>query len=247
MAEVASSGKCFVIMPFEAPFPEYYSEIYWPAIEGAGLTAIQSAEIFSPGMFMSQVVEGIQSSTVILAELTGRNANVFYELGLAHAYRKPVVMVTQEKNDVPSDLQGLRWIGYRTVSPRWAEELRRQISGALLTCVEAGPIERMRRFLPAAVQTVEVKAIADRLVELSATQRTIFDVIRLGREFVTEKDLLHKCPHVTDNIHYRLEVMRLSGLIESKVVDKAGTRYPVYAYRLSPEASAYLDGHAAAG
>ena len=247
MPEVAASGKCFVIMPFQPPFDEYYAEIYLPAIERAGLTALQSAGIFSPGMFMSQVVQGIQSSTVIVAELTGRNANVFYELGLAHAYCKPVIMLTQEKDDVPADLQGLRWIGYRTVSPRWAEELRGQIADSILTCVRAAPHERMSRFLPAAVQTVDANPIANRLFELSPTQRMIFDVIRLGREFVTESDLLHKCPQVTDNIHYRLEVMRLSGLIESKVVDKAGTRYPVYAYRLTPEASACCEGRGAAG
>ena len=239
----AAGGKCFVIMPFQPLFDSYYSEIYRPAIEEVGLTPIQSGEIFSPGMFMSQVVDGIQSSSVILAELTRRNANVFYELGLAHAYRKPVVMVTQDKEDVPADLQGLRWIGYQTVSPRWAEELRRQIVDAMQLCLQAGPIERMRRFLPPAVTTIDVPAIADRIVELAATQRQLFDAIRLAHDFLSQIELAQKFAHFSSGeLYYRLEVLRLLGLIESRVIAQAGTRYPLYAYRLSAEASAYLDG-----
>ena len=240
--ESTSSARCFVIMPFRAPFDEYFSEIFRPAIERAGLAAVQAGEIFSPGMFMRQIVDGIQSSSVILAELTGRNANVFYELGLAHAYRKPAIMVTQDQEDVPADLQGLRWIGYRTISPRWAEELSRKITESVLMCLKAGPAERVRRFLPAAVQTVEVPVIADRIVELSPTQRQIFDVIRLSHDLVSQTELAQKFPKLSGgDLYYRLEVLRLLGLIESKVMAGAGTRFPAYAYRLSSEAHAYCD------
>jgi hypothetical protein len=86
-----TSESCFVICPFHDPFNEYYPEIFQPAIEEAGLLPLRADEIFSPGMFMRDVVTGIFKSSVVLAELSGRNPNVFYELGLAHAYSKPVI------------------------------------------------------------------------------------------------------------------------------------------------------------
>jgi hypothetical protein len=241
VAEYAAGEKCFVIMPFKSPFDEYYSDIYRPAIEDAGLVPVQSGEIFSPGMFMRQVVEGIRASIVVLAELTGRNANVFYELGLAHAYRKPVIMLTQSKEDVPSDLQGLRWIGYQTLSPRWVGELRQSITEAIASCTQAGAVERTRRFLPAAVETIDVREVADRVVDLTPTQRRIFEFIRLAGGEVSQTTLGENFQELSSgDLYYRLETLRLSGIIESRVIDRAGTRYPLYAYRLSPEVSEFF-------
>jgi hypothetical protein len=69
------SETCFVICPFHDPFNEYYSEIFQPAIQEAGLLPLRADEIFSPGIFMRDVVAGISKSSVILAELSGKNPN----------------------------------------------------------------------------------------------------------------------------------------------------------------------------
>src|SRR5437763_1454513 len=143
---------CFVVSPFGGAFDEYYLKIYQPAICAAGLTSLRADEVFSPGVFMRDVVGGILGSSVVLAELTGRNANVFYEVGLAHAFGKPVIMLTQEGNAVPSDLQGLRWIGYQTQTVDWAAELRDKITATVRTCMAATAMERARLFIPAAMQ-----------------------------------------------------------------------------------------------
>jgi hypothetical protein len=79
---------CSVISPFGEPFDEYYREIYQPAIEAEGLVPLRADEIFRPGVFMQDVFENIDSCTVALADLTDRNANVFYELGLVHNHVK---------------------------------------------------------------------------------------------------------------------------------------------------------------
>ena len=139
--------NCFVICPFHDPFNEYYLEFYQPAIRDSGLQPLRADEVFSPGIFMRDIVIGIFQSSVILAELTGRNPNVFYELGLAHAYRKPVVMITQDRDAVPSDLQGLRWIPYQTSSVYWARDLHKSIKETITTCLAATPIERARLFI----------------------------------------------------------------------------------------------------
>jgi hypothetical protein len=235
------SERCFVICPFHDPFDEYYLEIFQPAIRDAGLNPLRADEIFSPGIFMRDVVAGISDSLVVLAELSGRNANVFYELGLAHAYSKPVIMVTQEKDAVPSDLQGLRWIGYQTQSVHWGRDLQQSIKETITTCLKATAVERARLFIPPAMEAVNSQTgVADRIAGLSPTQRRIFDLLKRNGKPMDQKELEASFPERSGGeVFYRLETLRLQGLISSTVVSGSGTQFPVYQYSLSDEASAY--------
>src|SRR5690606_37834424 len=91
---VSASDSCFVMMPFAPPLGNYYELIYEPAIKKAGLKPVRADdEIFGTGKIMDQVWAGITNAKVLVAELTSRNPNVFYELGLAHSLQKPVVLV----------------------------------------------------------------------------------------------------------------------------------------------------------
>ncbi len=67
---------------------------------------------------------------MLVAELTGRNPNVLYELGIAHTLGKPVVMITQSLDDVPFDLRHHRSIPY-THTPRGAQQLEEALSKTL--------------------------------------------------------------------------------------------------------------------
>ena len=97
LVKIDQGDSCFVMMPFAAPHGEYYSKIYKPAIEKAGLRPVRAdAEIFGTGKIIDQVWSGINAAKVLVAELTTRNPNVFYELGLAHALEKPVVLISSK-------------------------------------------------------------------------------------------------------------------------------------------------------
>lgn len=122
---------CFVMMPFGAWFDIYYQDIYVPAIREAGFEPIRADELFSTGSVVEQIWEQIQKAKVLLADLTGRNANVFYELGLAHAARKPVVFTAPQVEDVPFDLRHLRVIIYEVREPEWSTKLRTSVTDYL--------------------------------------------------------------------------------------------------------------------
>ena len=115
--------SCFVMMPFGDWFDRYYQEIYVPAIRAAGFEPVRSDELFATGSVVEQIWEQIDKSSVLLADLTDKNANVFYELGLAHAAQKPVVLAAARIEDVPFDLRHLRVITYDVREPRWADAL----------------------------------------------------------------------------------------------------------------------------
>ena len=122
---------CFVMMPFGEWFDRYYQEIYVPAIREAGFEPVRADELFNTGSVVEQIWEQIVKSQVLLADLTGKNANVFYELGLAHAARKPVVFAAGQIEDIPFDLRHLRVIVYDVREPKWAVTLSRQITDFL--------------------------------------------------------------------------------------------------------------------
>lgn len=135
-ASVGSNDSCFVMQPFAAPLGGYYESIYRPAIEKAGLRPVRAdADIFATGKIMDQVWSGINSARVLVAELTTRNPNVYYELGLAHALKKPVVLVSAKEEDVPFDLQHIRVIYYDTADPFWGTKLIDKVAENILSAV----------------------------------------------------------------------------------------------------------------
>lgn len=135
-AKVSASDSCFVLMPFGPPIGEYYQQIYEPAIRKAGLRAVRAdAEIFGTGKIIDQIWEGINAAKVLVAELTNRNPNVFYELGLAHALDKPVVLVSSNEDDVPFDLKHIRVIYYNLSDPFWGQKLIEKVAENILSAL----------------------------------------------------------------------------------------------------------------
>ncbi len=129
---------CFVMMPFGEWMDQYYREVFVPAIKDAGLEPVRADELFSTGSVIEQIWEQIRRAKVLLADLTGKNANVFYELGLAHADHKPVVFTTGNLDDVPFDLRHLRVAVYDIRDPSWGEKLKISL-GAYLKAAKADP------------------------------------------------------------------------------------------------------------
>ena len=121
---VAVGDSCFVMMPFADPIGGYYELIYEPAIKKTGLTPIRAdTDIFGTGKIIEQIWAGLKRAKVLVAELTGRNPNVLYELGLAHALQKPVVLISSNEEDVPFDVRHVRVIYYDMNDPFWGEKL----------------------------------------------------------------------------------------------------------------------------
>ncbi len=136
-ASVSAGETCFVMQPFAVPHGDYYEKIFKPAIEKTGLQAVRAdAEIFGTGKIIDQVWRGINAAKVLVAELTTRNANVFYELGLAHALKKPVVLVSSNESDVPFDLHHIRVIYYDVSDPFWGHKLIEKVAENILSALK---------------------------------------------------------------------------------------------------------------
>ncbi len=97
----------------------------------AGFEPIRADELFTTGSVVEQIWEQIEKAKLLLADLSGKNPNVFYELGLAHAAKKPVIFAASQVDDVPFDLRHLRVIIYDIREPNWAVRLHRSVADYL--------------------------------------------------------------------------------------------------------------------
>jgi hypothetical protein len=122
---------CFVIMPFgEQPLPphgvfqwdELYTDHVKRIVEEMGLKCLRADEILRPGNIVTDVVDNLADAFLVIAELTGHNPNVFYELGVRHAISQRTILLAQDAELIPFDLRAIRTIVY-TFTPRGAEML----------------------------------------------------------------------------------------------------------------------------
>jgi hypothetical protein len=139
--------SCFTIMPFGGYFDGYYKDIFRPAIKSAGLEPNRADDLYRPSAIVNDIWSYTKSAKVILADLTGKNPNVFYELGLAHALAKPAILVTESLDDIPFDLRGLRIIQYNKNEPDWGELLRDKIESSIKETLESPQTAVLPTFL----------------------------------------------------------------------------------------------------
>jgi hypothetical protein len=123
--------SCFVLMPFRDPHLEYFSGIIQPAARDAGLTATKADDIYGTAPIIQDIWNQIWKARAVIADVTGRNPNVNYELGICHALGVPTVLITQTLADVPFDYRHIRCIVYDTKRVGWEDKLRLAITATL--------------------------------------------------------------------------------------------------------------------
>lgn len=101
----------FVLMPFRGEFDDVYLVIK-DALESCNLAAFRADEIAKPGRITDQIMEAISGSRLVIADLTGNNPNVLWELGYAQALGVPTLIINQNVEESPFDVAEVRQIVY---------------------------------------------------------------------------------------------------------------------------------------
>jgi hypothetical protein len=109
---VEKAAHAFVVMPFDGRLRPVFDGPVKRACRALKLSVERADDIFSTQELLAGIWTAIVNSLVVIADCTDRNANVFYELGIAHTLGKPVVLITQSERDVPTDITHVRYIKY---------------------------------------------------------------------------------------------------------------------------------------
>ena len=106
--------SAFILMPFSEPFSDRVHSAIRSGIESAGLEPVRADDVYRSSAVLEKILRGIGEAEVVIADLTKRNANVFYELGIGHTEKQNVVLLAQEIDDIPVDLRPFEYILYTT-------------------------------------------------------------------------------------------------------------------------------------
>jgi hypothetical protein len=102
----------FVLMPFDAAFDDVYQLGIKESAAALGINAERvDKQIFQEGI-LEKIYREIDLADIIIADMSGQNANVFYEVGYAHAKNKMCILMTSHADDIPFDLKHHRHIVY---------------------------------------------------------------------------------------------------------------------------------------
>ncbi len=105
-----SRPKIFVITPFQDDFLQLYEEL--KETFDCNFEFTRAGDLNTCHNILKDIVQGIENAHIVLADITGLNPNVFYELGLAHAMHKKVIMITQNIEELPFDIRSYKIIKY---------------------------------------------------------------------------------------------------------------------------------------
>ncbi len=120
------NSTAFVLMPFNSEYIETFAHIV-TTCQDLKIKALRSDEEFIQSNILTHIIKCIVESRVIIAVIDGRNVNVFYELGIAHALNKPTILISKVESSIPFDIQGQYIVLYNSF-----DELEEKLNDALL-------------------------------------------------------------------------------------------------------------------
>jgi nucleoside 2-deoxyribosyltransferase len=170
MSDTRPKPFTFVLMPFDVKFDDVYNLGIKPACNEAGSFCERVDEQIFEDSILQRIYNQISKADIIIADMTGRNPNVFYEVGYAHALGKTVILLTQNDNDIPFDLKHYPHIIYEQSITNLKDELECRVKWHLENPKKktAPPIEVVQVYM-AGTQIVK-----DAVVRLKAFNRKGF-------------------------------------------------------------------------
>ena len=148
--------SCFVICPIgvdgseiRARSDDVFNHLISPITTKHGYEAFRITDVPTPGEITPQIVEAVMESDLVIADLTGKNPNVFYELALRHMIGEPFIHLVTETSEIPFDIAGINAIKLRFGSAGGLHQTERELDEQLATIVTAqanfqNPVSRYR-------------------------------------------------------------------------------------------------------
>lgn len=127
MSNTSPKYFCFVLMPFSTEFEDIYEYGIKECCKNTGCYCERVDEQIFHGTVLERIYNQISKADLILADMSGKSPNVFYEVGYAHALNKPTILLTTDADDIPFDLKHYPHIIYEGKISVVREELPKRL------------------------------------------------------------------------------------------------------------------------
>ncbi len=238
-------NECFVVSPIGERGTEHFEkfrrvldELIRPAVERSSLNlrVVRADDIHRPGSFIRDVVEYLASAHTVIVDLTGQNANVFYELGVRHALSPRTILIARAASDIPADLREYRALIYAD-DPR-SDAAFRDTLQKYLAEIERAPDEPDNPVLTwlkvPRIPGDLAQTFTARLANAGSTQSELLQFLQKHARrhgWVAQKQLNDHFKKPDPEMYYRLEQLRLLGFITKEGPSASDG----YVYRLTPD------------
>ncbi|HBR2697754.1 TPA: hypothetical protein MA044_004311 [Klebsiella pneumoniae] len=248
--------SCFVIMPI-ADMPGYesghfhrvYNHLIKPACSHAGFKPIRADEVTNSNFIVLDILKRIVECDIAICDLSGRNPNVMYELGLRQAFNKKTVLIKDDKTISPFDVQAFRYCEYdSTMRIDNAQANSQSISKALTSTFTAdendvNSIVQLLKIQPAQVgektilsqeNTLILKAIRElqqhivpQAGEMKTKNLSIERYSNPGEDLAMQLDF-YPVQHLIGNTYYNKSTGKYFGILNGTIQDKYNRSYFVF-------------------
>jgi hypothetical protein len=195
------------------------------AADEVGLTAVRADQLAEPGQINLQVVDHVLRAKAAVADMTGLNPNVFYEIAIRHTARLPLVLIAEKDCQLPFDIANMRTIFFDHTDLESADSCREAIVAALKPALDGGvvdsPIGTSIDLSSMSGGNAMERGIADIL-------STLEDLAKEQREVRTEVEgvrrLQHRTVHpaaLSDAMHRLERLVRISEGIDDPELAEA--------------------------
>jgi hypothetical protein len=172
---------CFVIMPI-ADHPDYddghflrvYEYIIKPACKKAGYEPIRADDTKASNMIMFDILKKIMECDMAICDLSSKNANVFYELGLRQAFNKKTILITDGRESAPFDIAAFRYVRYNPSLRVDSVLIDTNSISEMLVETEAAPTDDVNSI----VKLLQIQPAHVDKLQLSQQESVVFEMFR---------------------------------------------------------------------
>lgn len=184
---VKKGKSCFLVCPIGIPGSDtrkhsdlVYKFIIQKILPEFGYSLIErSDDIGEPGSIPSQIINRLMECDLVIADLTGHNPNVFYELGVRHTFGRPYIQLINEKEKIPFDVGSMRTIAFDITDLESVENCKYELKKQLQSIEETGDVDSPVKIAISAKQFTSntdpkaawIKSIEERLVKVEMDQK----------------------------------------------------------------------------
>ncbi len=100
-------------MQFTEEYTSLFKEVIDPVCTAFGYQVIRGDNVYTNGLIIEDITRSIRECSIVIADITPNNANVYYELGFAHGIGKPAILLSDRNREkLPFDISGFRLLFY---------------------------------------------------------------------------------------------------------------------------------------
>jgi hypothetical protein len=205
MSDATVAKKCFVISPIgedgsdtRKRSDQVFRHIIEPCANECGYIALRADQLGEPGIITNQVIQHLIGDSLVIADLSERNANVFYELAIRHVLRKPLVQIIRRGEIIPFDVAPMRIVQFDHRDLDSVADAKREIV-TQIRAIERDPTN-VQSPISAAVDLESLRAsdrpeaqtLADLATSVAEIRSAVAELIQAQRRYNLPKGLVGK-------------------------------------------------------